>query len=151
MSDANTCAKQNGYVIFDVICLMASAAEVRAALTAEVAEEIAEAAKPVLSKLEQYIVTISAEESTSTEVATAAFGIMSTIWSGGCLGEVMASWLGTLDLGQKVLYSLTAFATIAAACATDGLAEIGLMAVMLTNCGWLVDDAIKCVDACSYA
>ena len=61
MSD--TCAKQQGYVIFDVICLMASAAEVRAALTAEVAEEIAEAAKPVLSKLEQYIVTISAEES----------------------------------------------------------------------------------------
>ena len=51
MSEA-TCIKQTGYVIFDSICLFLSAAE--ASLTAEVAEEIAEAAKPVLSKLGHY-------------------------------------------------------------------------------------------------
>ena len=150
MSEA-TCLKQTGYVIFDSICLFLSAAEVRASLTAEVAEEIAEAAKPVLSKLEQYIATIAAKESTTTEIGTAVFGIISTIWSGGCLGEVMAKWLGTLDFGQEILYSVTAVATIVAACATDGLAEIGLIAVALANAGWLVDDAVKCVDACAYA
>ena len=149
MTDA--CAKQYGYVIFDSICLFLSAAEVRASLTAEVAEEVAEAAKPVLSKLEQYIVTIAEKESTTTEIGTAVFGIISTIWSGGCLGEVMAKWLGTLDFGQEILYSVTALATITAACATDGLAEIGLIAVMLANTGWLVDDSIKCIDACSNA
>ena len=145
------CLKQSGYVIFDSICLFLSAAEVRASLTAEVAEEIAEAAKPVLSKLEQYIVTIAAKESTTTEIGTAVFGIISTIWSGGCLGAVMGKWLGTLDLGQEILYSVTAVATITAACATDGLAEIGLMAVALANAGWLIDDSVKCIDACSYA
>ena len=145
------CAKQYGYVIFDSICLFLSAGEVRASLTAEVAEEIAEAAKPVLSKLEQYVATIAAKESTTTEIGTAVFGIISTIWSGGCLGEVMGKWLGTLDFGQEILYSVTAVATIVAACATDGLAEIGLIAVAIANAGWLVDDAIKCVDACSDA
>jgi hypothetical protein len=150
MSEAG-CLKQSGYVIFDSICLFLSAAEVRASLTAEVAEEIAEAAKPVLSKLDQYIITIASKESSTTEIGTAVFGIITTIWSGGCLGEVMAKWLGTLDLGQEILYSVTAIATITAACATDGLAEIGLIAVMLANCGWLVDDAVKCVEECAYA
>lgn len=149
--DEATCIKQSGYVIFDSICLFLSAAEVRASLTAEVAEEIAEAAKPVLSKLEKYIITIASKESSTTEIGAAVFGIITTIWSGGCLGEVMAKWLGTLDFGQEILYSITAVATITAACATDGLAEIGLIAVMLANCGWLVDDAIKCADACAYA
>ena len=149
--DEATCLKQSGYVIFDSICLFLSAAEVRAALTAEVAEEIAEAAKPVLSKLDQYIITIASKESSTTEIGEAVFGIISTIWSGGCLGAVMAKWLGTLDLGQEILYGATAVATIAAACLTDGFAEIGLIAVMLANCGWLVDDAVKCVEACAYA
>ena len=54
----------------------------------------------------------------------------------------MAKWLGTLDFGQEILYSVTAVATIVAACATDGLAEIGLIAVALAKAGWLVDDAV---------
>ena len=145
------CEKQLGYVIFDCICLMLSAVEARSALTAEAAEEMAEAARPVLSKLDKYIVTIASEESSTTEIATAVYGVISTIWSGGCLGEVFAAWLGSLDLGQKILYSVTGLATIAAACATDGLAEIGAIAVALATAGWLVDDSIKCAQACSYA
>ena len=130
---------------------MLGAGEARAALTGEVAEEIAEAAKPVLSKMEQYIVTIADKEASTTEVATAVFGVISTIWSGGCLGAVVGKWLGTLDLGQEILYGATAVATIMAACATDGLAEIGVIAVEITNAGWLIDDSVKCSDACSYA
>ena len=145
------CEKQIGYVIFDCVCLMLSAEEARSALTAEAAEDMAEAAKPVLSKLEQYIVTISAEGSSTTEIASAVFGVISTIFTGGCLGEVFAAWLGTLDLGQKILYSVTGLATIAAACATDGLAEIGAIGVALAGAGWLIDDSVKCADACSYA
>ena len=145
------CEKQLGYVIFDCICLMLSAVEARSALTAEAAEEMAEAARPVLSKLDKYIVTIASEEASTTEIATAVYGVISTIWSGGCLGEVFAAWLGSLDLGQKILYSVTGLATIAAACATDGLAEIGAIAVALATAGWLVDDSIKCAQACSYA
>lgn len=85
------CEKQLGYVIFDCICLMLSAVEARSALTAEAAEEMAEAARPVLSKLDKYIVTIASEEASTTEIATAVYGVISTIWSGGCLGEVFAA------------------------------------------------------------
>jgi len=145
------CEKQIGYVIFDCVCLMLSAEEARSALTAEAAEEMAEAAKPVLSKLDQYIATMASKESSATEVATAVFGVVSTIWTGGCLGEVVGKWLGTLDLGQKILYSVSAVATLTAAFATDGAAEIGVIAVELATCGWLIDDSVKCAEACSYA
>ena len=145
------CEKQIGYVIFDCVCLMLGAVELRASLTAEAAEDMAEAAKPVLSKMDKYIITIADEASSKTEVATAVFGIMSTIWSGGCLGAVVSSWLGTLSVGNMILYGATAFGTLLAAFATDGAAEIGLIIVELATAGWLIEDSIKCADECSYA
>ena len=145
------CEKQIGYVIFDCVCLMLGAVELRASLTAEAAEDMAEAAKPVLSKMDKYIITIADEASSKTEVATAVFGIMSTIWSGGCLGAVVSSWLGTLSVGNMILYGATAFGTLLAAFATDGAAEIGLIVVELATAGWLIEDSIKCADECSYA
>ena len=145
------CEKKIGFVIFDCICLLLGAAECRAALTEEAAAEMAEAAKPVLSKMEQYIATLAAEESSTMEKATAVFNVVSTCWSGGCLGEVVGAWLGTLTLGDKILYGATALATLLAAFATDGAAEIGVIAVELATAGWLVDDSIKCSNACSYA
>jgi len=148
---AVACGKQIGYVIADCVFLALGAGEARAALTGEAAEEIAQAAEPVISKLEQYIVVIADKEKSTKEVATAVFGVISTIWTGGCLGAVVSSWLGTLTLGDEILYGASALAILLAACATDGLAEIGAIAVELANAGWLVDDSIKCVDACSYA
>ena len=47
----NDCEKQIGYVIFDCVCLMLGAAELRAGVTAEAAEEMAEACKPVNLKV----------------------------------------------------------------------------------------------------
>ena len=73
------CEKQIGYVLFDSVCLMLGAAELRAGVTAEAAEEMAEACKPIISKFDSYILTIANEASSTTEIATAVFGIMSTI------------------------------------------------------------------------
>ena len=148
---ASTCEKQIGYVIFDSVCLFLGAVELRAALTAEGAEAMAEAARPVLSKMEQYILTISKKESSTTEVATAGFNIMSTIWSGGCVGAVVSAWLSTLSIGNAILYGATALGTLLAAFATDGAATIGLIIVELATCAWLVEDSVKCVEECSYA
>ena len=145
------CEKKIGYVIFDCICLLLGAAECRAALSEEAAEEMAEAAKPVLSKMEQYIITLADEEASTRDKAQAVFNVGSTIWSGGCLGEVVSAWLGTLTFGDKVLYGATALATLLAMFATDGAAEIGVVAVELATAGWLVDDSIKCSEACSYS
>ena len=146
-----SCEKQIGYVIFDCVCLMLGAAELRAGLTAEAAEEMAEAAKPVLSKMDKYILTIADEASSKTDVATAVFEIVSTIWSGGCLGAVVSAWLGTLSVGNAILYGATALGTLLAAFATDGAAEIGIIVVELATAGWLIEDSVKCADECSYA
>ena len=145
------CEKQIGYVLFDCVCLMLGAAELRAGVTAEAAEEMAEAAKPVLSKFDKYILTIADESSSKTEVASAVFGIVSTVWSGGCLGAVVSAWLGTLSVGNAILYGATALGTLLAAFATDGAAEIGIIVVELATAGWLIEDSVKCVEECSYA
>ena len=145
------CEKQIGYVIFDCVCLMLGAAELRAGVTAEAAEEMAEACKPIISKFESYILTIANKESSTTDIATAVFGIMSTIWSGGCLSAVVNAWLGTLSVGNAILYGATAIGTLVAAFATDGAAEIGIIVVELASAAWLVEDSIKCVEECSYA
>ena len=145
------CEKQIGYVIFDSVCLMLGAAELRAGVTAEAAEEMAEACKPVISKFESYILTMAKEGASTTEVAGAVFGMMSTIWSGGCLSAVVSAWLGTLSVGNAILYGTTALGTLLAAFATDGAAEIGIIVVELATAGWLIEDSVKCVEECSYA
>ena len=101
---ATACEKQIGYVRFDSVCLMLGAVELRAGVTAEAAEEMAEACKPVISKFDTYILTMAKEGASTTEVAGAVFGVMSTIWSGGCLGAVVSAWLGTLSVCNAILY-----------------------------------------------
>ena len=57
---------------------------------------------------------MSAAESSKTEVAGAVFGIISTIYSGGCLGAVVSAFLGTLTWYNAMLYGATALGTIMA-------------------------------------
>ncbi len=144
------CALGIGYVVFDAVCLFLGAASLRSSLTAEAAEDIAKAAEPVASQLEKYIKTMSAAESSKTEVAGAVFGIISTIYSGGCLGAVVSAFLGSLTWYNAMLYGATALGTIMAAVATDGAAEIGIIVVELATAGFLVEDSIKCASACNY-
>ena len=144
------CATGIGYVVFDCVCLFLGAASLRASFTAKAAEEIAEAAKPVASQLEKYIVTMSDANASKTSVAGAVFGVISTIYSGGCLGAVISAFLGSLTWYNAVLYGATALGTIMAAVATDGAAEIGIIVVELATAGFLVGDSINCAKACSY-
>jgi hypothetical protein len=144
------CGLGIGYVVFDCICLFIGAVSLRSSLTAEAAEDIAKAAEPVANQMEGYIKTISASASSKTEVATAVFGVISTLYSGSCLGAVIGAFLGSLTWYNAVLYGATALGTIMAAVATDGVAEIGIIVVELATAGFLVGDSIKCADACSY-
>ncbi len=144
------CGLGIGYVVFDCVCLFLGAISLRSSLTSEAAEDIAKAAEPVANKLEGYIKTMSAAASTKTEVATAVFGVISTLYSGSCLGAVISAFLGSLTWYNAILYGATALGTIMAAVATDGVAEIGIIVVELATAGFLVGDSIKCADACSY-
>jgi len=82
-------------------------------------------------------------------LATAVFGVISTIYSGACLGAVLSAFLGNLQWYQGVLYGATALGTIMAALATDGAAEIGVIIVEIATAGFLVVDASKCAEACA--
>ena len=144
------CALSIGYVVFDSVCLFLGASSLRSCLTAEEAAEMAKAAEPVASALEKYIVTLADKEASTTEHASAVFGIISTIWSGGCLGAVVNAFLGTLTPVNAALYGATAMATIVAAMATDGAATIGEIVVELATCGFLIEDSINCSKECSY-
>jgi hypothetical protein len=144
------CGLGIGYVVFDCICLFLGAVTLRSSLTSEAAEDIAKAAEPVANKLEGYIKTMSAANASKTEVATAVFGVISTLYSGSCLGAVISAFLGSLTWYNAILYGATALGTIMAAVATDGAAEIGIIIVELATAGFLVGDSIKCADACSY-
>lgn len=143
------CGLGIGYVVFDCLCLFLGAASLRASFTAKAAEEIGEAAKPVASQLMKYVQTIKAADSSKTELATAVFGVISTIYSGACLGAVLSAFLGNLQWYQGVLYGATALGTIMAALATDGAAEIGVIIVEIATAGFLVVDASKCAEACA--
>ena len=150
LGDGWSCAEAVGYVVFDCVCLFLGAATLRSSLTAEAAEGMAKAAAPVMSQMEKYIATMAAETSSKTDVASAVFGIISTIYSGGCLGAVLGAFLGSLTWYEAALYGVTAMATIVAALATDGAAEIALIVIELATAGFLVNDSISCVKACNY-
>lgn len=145
-----SCPMGIGYVVFDCVCLFLGAISLRSTVTTEAVEAISEAAEPAVNQISKYIKTISAAESSKLEVASAVFGVISTIYSAGCLGAVISAFLGKLEWYQAVLYGATALGTIMAAVATDGTAEIGIIVVELATAGFLVDDSIKCAQACSY-
>ena len=150
LSEDTPCALSIGYVVFDCICLFLGAATLRAGITAEVAEAMAEAAEPAVNQISKYIKTIAAAESSKLDVATAVFGVISTIYSAGCMGAVLSTFLGKLDWYDAILYGATALGTIMAALATDGTAEIGIIIVELATAGFLVNDSITCSKSCSY-
>ena len=93
---------------------------------------------------------MSDANASKTSIAGAVFGVISTIYSGGCLGAVISAFLGSLTWYNAVLYGATALGTIMAAVATDGAAEIGIIVVELATAGFLVSDSINCAEACNY-
>jgi len=142
------CGLSIGYVVFDCVCLFLGAVTLRGGLTKEAAESVAEAAKPVASALEKTIAKMAEEGASKYDVACGVFSVISTIYSGGCLGAVLGAFLGSLTWYTAALYGVTAMATIVAALATDGAAEIGLIVVELATAGFLISDSVNAVEAC---
>jgi len=138
-----------GYVIFDAICLAVGGVALRDGLNRETAEAVADAAKPVLSKLEKTIAKMSAEGASKKDLAWGVFEILKTIWSGQCLGAVVSAFVGSLTWYYAALYGATAMATIVAALATDGVAFVAEVAIELATFGFLTADSVNCAKACS--
>jgi hypothetical protein len=142
------CELDVGYVVFDVICLAIGGIELRAGVTEETAEAVAEAARPVMSKIETIIAEMARAGASATDIAKGVFDILVIIWSGGCLGAVVAAFVSNLTWYYSVLYGATALATIIAAVATDGVAFVAEVALEVVTFGMLVADCVNAVEAC---
>ena len=141
------CATGIGFVVYDCICLFIGAGGLRGSATKAEASAVGKAITPVLSEMEGFIKTLS-EGGSASDTAWAIWGIIKTIYNGGCLGAVVSAFLNSLTWYNAILYSATALATIVAALATDGAAEVAAMVIQLATFGFLVSDSASAYEAC---
>jgi hypothetical protein len=143
------CQMNLGWVVFDVVCLSVGAVGLRSTARAQTVAAMAQAAGPVLSKVETIVARMAAEGASLTDLAGGVFDILKAIYNGGCLGAVVSAFTASLSWWDMILYGVTAMATIIAALATDGLAFIAEVVVLLATFGFLVSDSVKAVQACT--
>lgn len=143
------CELAVGYVIFDAVCLALGTVGLRAALNRGVAEAVAAGARPVIAQVSEIIAGIATEGASGTDIAWACFQILKTIWSGGCLGAVLAAFVGSLTWYYALLYGATALATIGAFVVTDGAAFVAAVVIELATFGFLVADSVNAVNVCN--
>jgi hypothetical protein len=145
--DVSPCALAVGYVVFDCVCLAFGAIGVRSTVQRVTIEAIAEGLVPIMNQLTRAIRAI-AEASSVLDQARGVFSILSLIYSGGFLGAVVSTFVGSLTWWQMILYGITGVGTIIAMLATDGAAFIAEVVVLLATFGFLVTDAVAAVQTC---
>lgn len=142
------CQMAVGWVIFDAVCLAVGAVGVRAGASASAIQAVAEAAAPVVSAVERTVAQIARQGATLTDQAWGVFTILKTIWNGGCLSAVFSAFTNSLTWWDMILYGITGTATIIAALATDGIAFVAEVVILLATFGFLVSDSVKAVQQC---
>lgn len=138
-----------GYVIFDAVCLALGAVGLRATVRGSTIQAIFQAATPAMSGIEQAIAQIGRSGATAVDQAKGVFNILKAIWSGGSLGAVFSAFTGSLTWWDMALYGVTGLATIVAALATDGLAFVAEVVILLASFGFLASDSVKAIQACN--
>jgi hypothetical protein len=142
------CEMAVGYVVFDVICLALGAVGLRSTVNSRTIRAIGEAAAPVLSKLETIIARMAAPGASTTDIAWGVFDILKIIYGGGSLGAVFSAFTDSLTWWDMILYGITGTATIIAALATDGVAFVAEVVILLATFGFLVSDSVKAAEVC---
>jgi hypothetical protein len=152
-SSISACDLAIAFVVIDVISLFLSATAMRVTINEASARTVAAAAKPILPRLEQSIKIITELDAKDLKgrvaMAKAVIHIMGTIKDGGMLGAVIGAFVGSLTWYYGALYGVTAVATIVAALATDGVALVADIALMLATFGFLVADSVNAVKTCN--
>ena len=142
------CSTHIGYVIYDCICLALGAGEMRDKITDVDAKVIAAAADPAIIAIKNEVYTISDIASDRAEIASAAFTIVSTLHSTGCLPEVYKIWVATLPTRDAIKFTAKTFKTLVAAFFTDGVAVLGMIIVELATFAHLIPDSIDAMNCC---
>ena len=144
------CNTHLGCIVYDCMCLMLGATDMREKMSNADARVLAAAAEPALMSIKQQVLTIADKESDRFEIASAAFQIVSSIYSSGCLAEVYKIWAASLPTKYAIKYTAKGFKTLLAAFFTDGASTLGVIMVELATFPQLIEDSIDC-KACCYA
>lgn len=148
-ANLSECAKRVGWVVFDVICLALGAEGLRSSVKASTVDAIADAAQPALNAIQKIIEQVSREGATFKDKATGVFKILSALYRAGCLGGVISAFTKSLNWWTMILYAVTSVATIVAMVATDGVAFIAEVVLVLVAFAWLITDFVRAVGACT--
>lgn len=146
--DVTPCQIAIGTVVFDVFCLCLGATGLRATANSSVFSAMGQAVGPVLSKLETVIATMASPNASKTDLAWGVFQILKTIYSGGSFGAVWSAFKNSLTWWNAILFGVTGIATIVAFIATDGLAVVAEIVILLGTFGFLVSDIANAVRVC---
>lgn len=143
------CQLAVGYVIMDVICIAIGGVGLRSSFNSATAQAVVKAAGPAITPIGRIINEIAKDSATAFQRAKGILSILSTLYSASCLGAVVKAFLNSLKWYQMVIYGATAMATIVAAVATDGVAFIAEVVLVLGSCTWFALDLAKCIKICS--
>ena len=142
------CNIQIGYVVYDCMCLILGATEMRKYANDAEARIIAAAAEPALSGIKLNVLKIADPASNKTDVSGAAYKIVAAIYSSGCLAEVYKTWVGSLPAKSALKYTSKALKALIASFFTDGAALFGIIMIEMATFDYLIEDSISCKDYC---
>lgn len=145
-SAVTPCQRAIGLVILDVIALAVGAVGLRGKVTPATVDAIAEAAIPTLSKIGAIIEEMMAPGASRKDLAWGSFKILKEL--GPSLGKIWSAFTKSLTWWDKVLYITMGAAAITAAVATDGVAFVAEITILLANFGALASDSAKVFQHC---
>lgn len=146
---AVSCVVAVGTVVIDAICLITGAVALRGAIVEAGAEVVGEAVAPIMSTLETIIAKIAASNATKLDIATGLCEILMAIKDASLFDAVWEAFKGALTWYYAALYGVVALATIVALFATEGLAIIAEVVLLLVACVFMVMDIGACVTSCT--
>ncbi|GEM_PF-2717809 len=139
-------------VVIDIVMIAIGASGLAGKVNGEMVENVAEVLVRELgedvTEIDKMIQAVKDADG-AWEGAKAVFSILAKLKDVGCLGAVIAAILKSLSLWDMILYGLTAFATIIALVATDGISFIAEVAILLTSGVFLMEDVAKAISTCS--
>ncbi|MBJ9984411.1 hypothetical protein IAE19_03015 [Acinetobacter sp. S40] len=143
------CHLSIGYVVMDAICIAIGGIGLRSSFNRATAQAVAIAAGPAITPIGRIVNEIARDGTSLAQRARGILSILSTLYSTSCLGAVIKAFLASLKWYQMIIYGATAMATILAAVATDGVAFVAEVVLVLGSCTWFVLDLVNCINVCS--
>ena len=148
---ANPCQIAIAYVVIDCVLLAIGAVGLRAGLSPQVAEAVAMDILPAVEEIEPLIAHMNQPGAGNVVRANGVLNILKVLYKYNILSVVYHEITNTLTWWQFLLYGIGGLATLVSAVASDGVALVAEVVVLLTTFGFLVGDSIAAAKACNLS